>query len=340
MLLACLSIPVSACRAPQTFPATYWYPVPGTKSDVVAYRDFGDRNAPLTLLMIHGAGVSKASWSEVEARFREKYRTICIDLPGHGESTLRLSDLPMRRVNCPPSGRYTMASQAAFLRKFIADLDLGKSGDLVLVGSSRGGGVALETYHGMSAAERARIKGLFLIAPAAHACRKPEFYDEGETAAFVLRLPFWALVAAASATKETMKDILYAFYPDKDMADHRLADEWAAAILPMYRRLGAAYFAVRMNLDTWDELVCRDKTDPADRQRYADVACPVFLAWGDRDNVVDISIMLILKEALRDCDARVIPGAGHDLLGLKDKRVLDWMTEFLARNQSPAASAH
>jgi pimeloyl-ACP methyl ester carboxylesterase len=232
-----------------------------------------------------------------------------------------------------------MAAQGAFLRRFITDLELGESEGLVLIGSSRGGGIVLEAYQAMQASERERVRGMFLIAPAAHACRKPEYYDKGEQAAILLSLPFADLIAAAAATKENTKKILLAAYPDRGMADDRLAEEWAAAILPMYRRLGGAYFAIRINLDTWDELVWRERNDPADRRRYADVSCPVFVAWGEMDNALDVSIMLVLKDEIKGCEGRIVPGAGHDLLGLKDKIVLTWLEEFVEQVRSGLTSS-
>jgi hypothetical protein len=46
-------------------------------------------------------------------------------------------------------------------------------------------------------------------------------------------------------------------------------------------------------------------------------------------SVLNISGLFILQEELPDCHSRIIWGAGHDFLGLKDKQVIEWLEECL-----------
>nr|WP_221380705.1 alpha/beta fold hydrolase [Actinoplanes polyasparticus] len=48
------------------------------------YRDYGGSGHPLVLL--HGAGADRTSWDAVGPPLAESYRTVAVDLRGHGES--------------------------------------------------------------------------------------------------------------------------------------------------------------------------------------------------------------------------------------------------------------
>src|SRR5260221_6424021 len=78
---------LAGCSQTPPYRGTDTYIVRDHPKDVVVYRDCGPRDAPLTVLMAHGAAISKVQWKEVESRLDGQYRTINIDLPGHGESS-------------------------------------------------------------------------------------------------------------------------------------------------------------------------------------------------------------------------------------------------------------
>ncbi len=52
---------------------------------VLAFQEGGRPDGPAVLLL-HGFTGSKEDWHDVERRLSEQYRTVAIDLPGHGES--------------------------------------------------------------------------------------------------------------------------------------------------------------------------------------------------------------------------------------------------------------
>ena len=91
----------------------------------VSYSDKGKGN---TLVFIHGFLEEKSMWDELTKDFKQKYRCICIDLLGHGE-TENFSYI------------HSMHIQAEMIKALLDKLKLRR---YTLIGHSMGGYVALE----------------------------------------------------------------------------------------------------------------------------------------------------------------------------------------------------
>src|SRR5437588_3851223 len=89
-----------------------YYRIRGHSDWQLVFRDKGPRDAPLTLLFLHGAASSKYSWVEVASRLEDRHRVILVDLLGHGDSSK------------PLEFSYHMEDQAAIIRDFIRDQNL------------------------------------------------------------------------------------------------------------------------------------------------------------------------------------------------------------------------
>ena len=100
----------------------------------------------LTFLFIHGLGENLRTWKKMEEQLTIPYQILLIDLPGHGQSSLQ------RRTN------YSHDNLSQLLWKFVDKIG---TGDLVIVGHSLGGNIALR----MAAIRPEKIQGLFLLSP-------------------------------------------------------------------------------------------------------------------------------------------------------------------------------
>jgi len=100
----------------------------------------------LTFLFIHGLGENLRTWKKMEEQLTIPYQILLIDLPGHGQSPLQ------RRTN------YSHDNLSHLLWKFVDKIG---TGDLVIVGHSLGGNIALR----MAAIRPEKIQGLFLLSP-------------------------------------------------------------------------------------------------------------------------------------------------------------------------------
>lgn len=78
-------------------------------------------------LLIHGLGDNCRVWDEVAAPFADFYRTLAVDLRGHGDSEWN------------PNGQYQVECHVADLERLIENLGLQR---ILLVGHSMGGNIA------------------------------------------------------------------------------------------------------------------------------------------------------------------------------------------------------
>ncbi|VUD40411.1 Dihydrolipoyllysine-residue acetyltransferase component of acetoin cleaving system [Thalassocella blandensis] len=94
--------------------------------ETIAYFDEGD--ALEALIFIHGAFIDKSYWNDQLAHFKQKYRVLAIDLPGHGASS-------MNKIT------WSIPMFARLIRHFAEKLDLN---NLTIIGHSLGADVMLE----------------------------------------------------------------------------------------------------------------------------------------------------------------------------------------------------
>lgn len=92
----------------------------------IRYLEGGPKDAEV-LLLVHGFGSDKDTWTHFARYLTKDYRVIAVDLPGFGESSR------------PDDISYDVASQAERLFEFTRGLGIGR---LHLVGSSMGGWIA------------------------------------------------------------------------------------------------------------------------------------------------------------------------------------------------------
>ncbi len=118
----------------------------------VHHKVAGDPDAAAVVLLHHFHG-NVATWRHVQRGLADRYRVIAFDRPGFG-----LTERPRRR-RWNGTNPYTRAASVDLTTALLDHLDVDRA---VLVGSSAGGTIALETY------QRApgRVRGLGLLAPA------------------------------------------------------------------------------------------------------------------------------------------------------------------------------
>jgi pimeloyl-ACP methyl ester carboxylesterase len=135
---------------------------------------FSDRGAGSALVFLHGFCEDARIWDDFAAPFGEKYRIICIDLPGFGRS--------------PAAPGISIAGMAEAVKGTLDEL---KISEMTLIGHSMGGYVALE--YASRWPENLRALGLFHSQPYADSEEKKE--ARLKSADFVRRhgsLPFVA----------------------------------------------------------------------------------------------------------------------------------------------------
>jgi pimeloyl-ACP methyl ester carboxylesterase len=208
-----------------------------------------------------------------------QYRVIAVDRPGHGYS------------GRPSNASTTPREQARLVHDLLRQLGVERP---VLVGHSWGGGLAL-----IYAEQYPRdVAGLVLVA--ARGYPTPERADPVYA---VNRIPvigqlFRVTLLPPVGQRLLASRLTSAYAPDSVHADH------LAAARALWLRPSQVAATV------WDTKNLQTALDSASR-RYGEIAIPVVIVVGDRDQVLDDSRRLQL--AIPGAELRVLPGTGHEI---------------------------
>lgn len=304
---------------PRTHQYDAIFRVDGRSDRKLVYRDNGLTDAPLTLLFLHGIGSSKVAWKSVAPRFSEQCRVISLDLLGHGDS------------DKPVEFGYSMGEQAGLVRKFIGQLGLH---DIVLVGHSYGGGVALETAMSYLASsdhyaniagdgQTKLIRGLVLIDPSALYFEKPGVFE-------VIKGTDVSLIEALLSSDARAKMLLEVAFAHRENIPADVYAEYARVFRDP--RTTDVYLWIA-NHELFKELAARRDDDA----RYSAISCPTLVLWGEQDRVVPRDVFLKLCATLPNATCELVGDCGHTPAEERPGETVVQIQRFLNNRVQPPA---
>ena len=259
----------------------------------MAYVDTAGDSAEYTILLLHGLFDHKATWQYVMPHFDARFRSIAPDLVGSGYSSKPRFD------GEPVDERYSVSMVAAFVRRFIAALSLD---NLILVGSSLGGGIALK----LLLEEWTRgptIRGLVLIGAAGYPQLLPGYiqlagsWPAGLLANRLLRRAARELGILSAIVRSTFRQVF--FDPKKIPAELEAA---ALEVLCLNGTASAYRWAARNvvppDLGTF-------------RGRYREITCPTLIIWGREDRIIPPLSALLFETDIQGSKLHVFDECGH-----------------------------
>lgn len=168
------------------------------------------------IVFVHGSRLTRSSWLAVTARLADRYRCVCVDLPGHGA----LADRP-----------FTIDAAADVVDDA---LDAEGATRAVVVGLSLGGYVAMA----VAARSPDRVRGLVLAGSTA---------EPSGPAAAAFRLFAWALGAAPKRPFDAVNAWFFRRRYPPEIAEPILAGgNWARGGAAAVRTLPRARFRERL----------------------------------------------------------------------------------------------
>lgn len=240
--------------------------------DHIVYLD-GGSGAPVVLL--HGFGANKDVWNKVAARLTPRYRVIAPDLPGFGESPVRVG------------AKYDAWSQARRLRAFLTALDIH---DHHIGGNSMGGLIAV-VYTSLYPVE---VRSLMI--GATPGVRAPH---DSETVKLVAAgtNPF---VVRSDADFERLFNLAFHRPPSIPAPFRRVMfRDWLS------RRDAYAGIFADLNLRP---------AGPAPLEPLLPgLALPTLVLWGAHDKMVDVSTAGVFGAAIKGSETTIFPDCGHTL---------------------------
>ncbi len=244
------------------------------EGELLNYETYGEGDP---VLFLHGFGANNYTWSKIYPLIYGR-KLILLELKGHGRSEK------------PLDGKYSVHDQAELVCSFIASHNLK---NLVLVGHSFGGGVALVTALKLQSQGR-HLRGLILIDSAGYRQKFPFFIG-------VLRIPLIGWLSSLLPAEFSIRQVLEEAYFDNKKITPETINAYAGPL-----KLPGADYALRQTA------LCLPPSDIDVLERsYSTIQAPTLLIWGREDKVVPLELGKRLNQAIRGSELIVIDQCGH-----------------------------
>ncbi len=250
------------------------------------------------IILLHGFGVSSYSWHNISRALSQKNKLFLIDFKGFG-----LSDKPL-------DNKYSISDQVEIIVNFIQKNNLQ---NLILIGHSMGGAVALQSYLKLMGAENNPTKGLILLDSPAYKQRLPLFIQ-------ILRIPvlnklIFSFLPAKLCTKLLLKNCFF--------DDNKITGE----MIENYSHGFDATKSPHALITTAKKIVPKNTDDIT--SKYKEIKIPTLIIWGEYDKIIPLSIGRRLKQAIPNSKLAVIHDCGHMPQEEKPKETVEIISDFL-----------
>lgn len=252
------------------------------------------------LLLIHGFGADKSNWSRFARFLTDRYHVIAVDLPGFGDSSR------------PQNISYDVGTQAERLANFMHELGIGR---FHVVGNSMGGHIAalLAARHPQEILSVGLFDNAGVTAP-----RQSELLQRlsnGEGNPLVLRSvdDFPALLDFVFVQQPPLPSRLRHYLAERSL-------ERSAFNGMVFQQLRERYIPLEPELPK--------------------ITAPTLLLWGDRDRVLDVSSIDVMKPLLQKPAVAILRDCGHVPMIERPEETAQLYLDFLQRSEAPATVAN
>lgn len=252
-----------------------------------------------TILLIHGFGADKSNWPRFARFLTDRYHVIAVDLPGFGDSSK------------PQNISYDVGTQAERLADLMRELGTGR---FHVVGNSMGGHIAalLAARHPNEALSVALFDNAGVTAP--HQSELFERLLKGEDNPLVLRsvADFPALLDFVFVQRPPMPSRLRDYLAERSL-------ERSAFNSMVFQQLRERYIPLEPELPK--------------------ITAPTLLLWGDRDRVLDVSSIDVMKPLLKKPSVAILRDCGHVPMIERPEETARLYLDFLQQSQAPTSAA-
>jgi pimeloyl-ACP methyl ester carboxylesterase len=234
------------------------------------------------VILLHGFGACAYTWRHLIPPLAADHRVFTLDLKGHGYS------------DRPADGHYALADQAEMVADFIQ-----RQGrrDLVLMGHSMGGVIALMTYLKLRDADPGRINKLVLI-------DSPGYPQKLPWSLRLVKIPgLNRVLSRLLSPRFASALVLKKCYYNKEAVTEEQIDTYA-----YFGSLPGAAAVVRQ---TTRQLVPAKNEIEALIAQYQTIKVPVLIIWGKEDDVVPLEVGEKFKRDIPNSRLVVLPRCGH-----------------------------
>lgn len=252
-----------------------------------------------TILLIHGFGADKSNWPRFARFLTKDYHVIAVDLPGFGDSSK------------PANISYDVGTQAERLADFMREQGIGR---FHVVGNSMGGHIAalLAARHPQEVLSVGLFDNAGITAP--HQSELFQRLLKGGDNPLVLR------------SVEDFPALLDFVFVQKPPLPARLQDYLAERSLERSAFNGMVFQQLR------------ERYIPLEPE-LPKITAPTLLLWGDRDRVLDVSSIEVMKPLLKKPSVAILRDCGHVPMIERPEETARLYLDFLQQNHAPVTAA-
>ncbi|WP_236170860.1 alpha/beta fold hydrolase [Pseudomonas pseudonitroreducens] len=253
-----------------------------------------------TILLIHGFGADKSNWPRFARFLTRDYHVIAVDLPGFGDSSR------------PANISYDVGTQAERLADFMREQGIGR---FHVVGNSMGGHIAalLAARHPQEVLSVGLFDNAGVMAP--HQSELFERLLKGGDNPLVLRRveDFPALLDFVFVQKPPLPSRLRDYLAERSL-------ERSAFNGMVFQQLRERYIPLEPELPK--------------------ITAPTLLLWGDRDRVLDVSSIDVMKPLLKKPSVAILRDCGHVPMIERPEETARLYLDFLKQSHGPVTAAN
>ena len=259
----------------------------------VHYRDEGNKNDSLPLVLIHGTGASLHTWEESVKLLTDSFRVITLDLPAYG-----LTGPNPKRI-------YSQAFYVQFIDEFLKSIHVNKC---IIGGNSLGGAIAWNyTYE-----HPTKVEKLILIDAAGY-----PMISESKPIAFTLaQIPVLKHMLNYITPRFLAKKSVMNVYDDPTKVTEKVVDRYFDLFL---REGNRQAFVDRMNFSTY----------PDHLKKIRVIQTPTLVLWGENDKLIPIENAQKFHADLPNDTLVVLEKTGHVPMEENPNRTVDAIRLFL-----------
>lgn len=268
-------------------------------------RDEGNPSGPV-LVLIHGSNASLHTWEPWVAELGGTYRTVSMDLPGHGLTG---------RV---PGDDYSREAMAAFVIEIMDALGIER---FAVAGNSMGGGVSA-----MIALEHPeRVSALILVNSAGIPVERNA--NDVPLAFRLAGMPVIGKVLRYVLPRSVVEEGLKKVFVDQS----KVTDEMVARYLDLSLHEGNRD-ATRIR---FAQNAARDEV--AFAARLGEISMPTLIMWGDQDGLIPVAAAHEFQARIPHAELVIYENVGHVPMEEVPEESAAAVAAFLAAALAPAA---
>lgn len=287
-------VPVEALKSKYANGASKFMPLMGMQ---VHYRDEGNMQDSVPLVLIHGASSSLHTWDSLVVRLKNTKRLIRMDLPAFG------------LTGPNSSNRYSLDYYALFVDSFLQKLNVDQ---YIIAGNSLGGGVAWNQH--LQYPEK--VKKIILI----DAIGYPRRNEKGAIGFKLASMPVIGKLMSRITPKFIVRKSLENGYADKTKVTQQMVDRHFDLVLREGNR--KALLSIFQN-----------RYDPP-YENIKKISVPTLIIWGKHDQLIDVSNALRFQVDIKNSELLILPHSGHVPMEESPNPVAQSILDFINPNQN------